>query len=297
VDLRDQVRLSQVSAITRDGIEVRLPVSVSFRVNRGNGVVGLRRPWPYRHQKDVLQALFAEEVDPTGRSPLDAHTAHPWEELPARVAAHRLEQAISFYSLDQLCSGLTDGPRASAPEAAEAELLKTHRAVETALDLPAEADLGDPLARTTIGALVLRAVRLLLERRGFEICGGGIEGPIQPLNRQVTEQRVEVWKSRFITKVMDWQSAIERRRATRLEKMRGDAREALLTPMLEETGRQLQAMEGRRERAEVAFHLLTQLIDMAQNPDIGQMLPESALPALENLHEQMALEMGPGEEP
>ncbi len=95
VDLRDQTRSVTVSAITRDGIEVRVPISSAFRIQRGSRQISLGTPWPYRAQRDVLQALFAEEVDPSGRGPLDAHTAHPWEDPPIKLSAHKLEQAVA----------------------------------------------------------------------------------------------------------------------------------------------------------------------------------------------------------
>ena len=292
VDLRNQVRGARINAITRDGIEVQAAVSSMFGISRGHSDVRLGKPWPYRNQRDVLQALFAEEVDPTGRSPLDAHLAHPWEDLPTSIAAHKLEQAASFYSLDQLYGGITDDELAETEGDPQAELMKTHRKLETALGLPPAPNLGDSLTRSTISQLVLRTVRQALESRGFEVQDGGVSGAILPLSRGVTEQRVEAWKSRFIAKVMDWEAAVERKRFAALGKIRQDAGEKLLTQMIEEVSQRLQATDDDTQRDVVAYYMLSSLMEIAGNPEVRRMLPESALPVLEDLYQQVSERAG-----
>ncbi|MGC9520810.1 MAG: hypothetical protein ACP5HG_02880 [Anaerolineae bacterium] len=288
VDLRDQLRTTTVNAITRDGIEVRAPLTLLFRTKRGYKDIALGEPWPYRNQRDVLQAVFAEEVDPTGRGPLDAHSANPWEELPVKIASHRLEQVISFYSLDQLYLGRVDDGSLQTDDDLQADLRETHRRVERALGLHEAAEIQDPLTRLTISKLVLRAVRQVVGPKGFDVHGGGIDGPIQPLRRTVTEQRVEAWKSRFIAKVMDWHASVERRRFADLGRIRQGAREKFLAKMVEETSRKLEVAEELNQRDFVAYHLLSNLIEIAKSPDVARLLPESALPALQQLHRQMA---------
>jgi hypothetical protein len=287
IDLRNQMRTTRISAITRDGIEVQVPVSSSFRVNRGYGEIILDESWPYRHQRDIFGVAFSEEVDPTGKSPLEANTAYPWGDLPLRITAHKTEQAISFYSLDQLYDGITDPVGALDEGDPEFQLLKTHRQVEEALGLPKAEGLGDPLTRTTIGKLVQRAVRQELEPRGFEILGGGIEDKIAPLNQDVTAKRVEAWKSRFILKVMDWQANVQRRRFARFEELRQSARDTMLDSMIKEIQKYVGAADEGAWRDYVAYHLLDDLIRMARNPDVQEMLPESALPTLEGIYAQV----------
>ncbi len=52
-----------------------------FRVNRGNRDVQLGEAWPFRSQGDVLQALFAEEVDPPGIA-----SSTPIWPIPGRIS-------------------------------------------------------------------------------------------------------------------------------------------------------------------------------------------------------------------
>ncbi len=290
VDLRDQSRSARITTLTRDGIEIRASVAATFRVNRGNRDVQLGEAWPFRSQGDVLQALFAEEVDPAGHSLVDAHMAHPWEDLPVKIAAHKLEQAISYYSLDQLYGGAASGVETehAAGVNGHIELLKTHRRVESALGLEVAADMGDSLTRLTISRLALRAVRKALEPRGFDIDDVGISGSIEPLSHGVTEQRVEAWKSRFVAKVVDWQAELERKRALAQSKIRQEAREKLLSEMIEEASRRLIATDSDAQRDFIAYTMLSSLIRMAANPEVQHMLPESALPTLEHLYEQVS---------
>ena len=297
VDLRDQTRSSTVSAITRDGIEVRVPISSAFRIQRGSRQVSLGAPWPYRAQRDVLQVLFAEEVDPSGRSALDAHTAYPWEDLPIKLSAHKLEQAVSFYSLDQLYDGIVDAKAARVPRDPQNELLKTHRLVETSLGLSRDRQLGDRLCRQTIGKTVRRSVQQALAPRGFEIAGGGVGSPIEPVSRTITEQRVEAWKSRFITKVMDWQESIERKRAAALGKIRQEADSKMISGLIAEISKRLKDVDGAAKRELVAYHVLDRLIGMARSSEVRRMLPESALPALEKVFEKIERDADVGENP
>ena len=297
VDLRDQTRSATVSAITRDGIEVRVPISAAFRIQRGSRQISLGVPWPYRAQRDVLQALFAEEVDPSGRSPVDAHTAHPWEDLPIKLSAHKLEQAVSFYSLDQLYGGITDAKAARVPRDPQYELLKTHRFVETSLGLSKDRQLGDRLCRQTIGKTVRRSVQQALAPRGLEIAGGGVSGSIEPVSRAITEQRVEAWKSRFMAKVMDWQESIERKRVAALGKMRQDADSKMTSGLIAEMSKRLKDVDGAAKRELVAYHVLDRLIGMARSSEVQRMLPESALPALEKVFKNIERDAGGGENP
>lgn len=289
VDLRDQFRSASITMLTRDGIETRASISATFRVNRGNRDVLLGEAWPFRNQGDVLQALLAEEVDPVEHSLVDAHMAHPWEDLPMKIAAHKLEQAIPYYSLDQLNGGAESVVETECAVGVNShiELLKTHRRLESALGLGVATDMGDSLTRLTISRLVLRATRLALEPRGFNIDDVSISSSIEPLSYSVTEQRVEAWKSRFVAKVVDWQAELERKRALAQSKIRQEVREKLLSEMIEEASRRSIATDSDAQRDFIAYTMLSSLIRMAAHPEVQHMLPESALSTLARLYEQV----------
>lgn len=275
VDLRNQIRMTKVNAITRDGIHVRVPISCRFRIQPGHQSPTPGQPWPYRHQRDVFNAVFSEEVDPSGTTPLEAHMAQPWEELPLRLASHKVRQVIAYYSLNQLYE---DGR--------QPELVAIHQAVQTALGLPPDPDdrpLGDSLTRVTIGKLVTRAVREELGKRGFEIIGGGIGNKIEPLNPGVTQKRVEAWKAQWSTQVMAWQAELQTRRIRDFSRIRRGAYEKLIANMAERLQETLQqAPDGFRANL-MAYQLVNHLIQIARTPQAQEMLPESALNTLTQL--------------
>lgn len=290
IDLRNQIRTTRINAITRDGIEVQAPIGSLFRINQGNQEVTLGEPWPYHNYRDIFQAAYAEPVDPSGLNPLDPRKAEPWEDLPLIIAKHKLEQAMAFYSLDQLYDGITDQATAHSPGSPQAKLLTTHRRAEEALHLPPTDDLGDPLTRTTIGKLVRRAVQQALEPQGFDIHGGGVGNKIVPTNPQVTNQRVEAWKSRFIAKVMDWDASVQRKRFKALGKIQQDTRRALLTSIIEDVAEALEGKKPEQRANFVVYHLLDSLIRIARRTDVGSMLPKTALPTLEKLYKRAMVE-------
>ncbi len=100
----------------------------------------------------------------------------------------------------------------------------------------------------------------------------GISGSIEPLSHGVTEQRVEAWKSRFVAKVVDWQAELERKRALAQSKIRQEAREKLLSEMIEEASRRLIATDSDAQRDFIAYTMLSSLIRMAANPEVQHML-------------------------
>ncbi len=287
VDLRNQFRSTRVNAITRDGIEVSVPISTLFRIRRGPEKVPRLGSWPYRTQRDVLEAVLGEEVDPSGRSPLDAPSARPWEDLPIKVATHAVERAISFYTLDQIYQGPWD-PQTSQVEATRAaELGAIHREVASALELSQEVALDDPLTRVTIGRMVRRKVHRALARSGYEILGGGVGNVIEPLNPGVTEQRVDVWKSRLDLQVQAWRADLELQRALDLDKVEQATRERLLETWIEAVCGELETADDVTRRNFVAYQMLGSLLSIARKPDVQRMLPRSAVPTLQRLLDQM----------
>lgn len=297
VDLRNQVRSTWVNAMTRDGILVRAPISSLFRINRGEGEVRLGEPWPYDSGDDVLRVIEAQEVDPGGRNPAEAQAARPWEDLPLAVASHKLKQAISFYSLDQLYQGIEDLEIAKSKGLKdELALLQRHTELQSSFGLRPVQDVADPLVRTTLGKLIRRAVRQALAPLGFDIHGGGIGNKIVPLHREVINQRVIEWKSRFVAKVMDWQAELQSKRVRKTDQTKQLGRETVINAMISDTFEQMAQIESAEQKQVdhqmVAYELLTNLISVAHDPEVQKMLPASTLPTLEDLIHQVEAETG-----
>jgi hypothetical protein len=269
IDLRNQIRLTRVDARTQDGIEVNLPISSLFRIDPGYKTITLedlenQESWPYRNQRDIYQIVFYEEVDPTGKTPLEAHQARPWDDIPLKAAINRVKQVIPEYSLEQLYS--------IVPESGTIDPVTGKIIPET----------GN-LTRTAIGAAVRETVKATVEPLGFQILGGGIGNKITPTNPDVIKQRVETWKASWISKVMDWETDAQIQNLKDFSRIRSDARVELLSQILEQTSMKLEDRENASRY--VAYHLLENLLHLARNSQVKELLPETALPTLTQLQQ------------
>jgi hypothetical protein len=269
IDLRNQIRVARIDARTKDGIEVNLPISSLFRIDPGYKTITIeglanQEPWPYRNQRDIYQIVFYEEVDPTGKTPLEAHQVRPWDDIPLKAAINRVKQVIPEYSLEELYSVV--------PESGTIDPVSGKLIPET----------GN-LTRTTIGLAVRETVKAAVEPLGFQILGGGVGNKIVPTNPDVVKQRVETWKASWMSKVMDWETEAQIRNLKDLSRIRSDARVELLSQILQQTSMRLEDKENASRY--VAHHLLENLLHLARNSQVKELLPETALPALTQLQE------------
>ena len=113
----DQVqdRRKQVSALTRDGIEVIPNISISFRVNTGfpkerqpgsrfGYRTGVRRSDRYNEEKDkeaIRKAILAEGINPNA-VPDSPRRRVAWNELPAALAVDVWREYAAKFTLDEL---------------------------------------------------------------------------------------------------------------------------------------------------------------------------------------------------
>ena len=113
----DQVqdRRKQVSALTRDGIEVIPNISISFRVNTGfpkerqpgsrfGYRTGVRRSDRYNEEKDkeaIRKAILAEGINPNAVADSPRRRV-AWNELPAALAVDVWREYAAKFTLDEL---------------------------------------------------------------------------------------------------------------------------------------------------------------------------------------------------
>jgi hypothetical protein len=271
IDLRNQKRSMNVTAVTRDGIEVNVPLSFSFRIDSGPRRPRQRNPWPI-HRRDVYQAVFAEVVDPDGKTPLDTHLTHPWEDLPLKIATYKLKQAIGFYSLLQLYEDSTTP-----------EMRVIHQRAATALEVNLPENIGHKLTRTIIGELVLESVRQMLKPHGFFIYAGGVENSIVPFSKELTRQRVEAWKTRWISKVMHWQAEVQANSIEAITQTDGGTALDFIDALIDETYHITQSDAVAFSKEALANSLVSKLLDLARIPEVASLLPDSVVPTLVRL--------------
>ena len=254
LDLRQQIRKMELQAITRDGIKVNLQVSIVFQIQPGHHTLHFGRPWPYTRDA-AWRIVFAAEVNPKGRTPLDAHLSHPWSDIPLEVAQSIIQQTIINYTLDELYGAhdQTIPPRQAISEHTRARLAEQ------------------------------------LEPKGFHIASCAI-GIITPVDPAVTEQRIRTWKARWVRQLVTWQGAAQARRFEHFATIQNRARIDLLSRFIEATHAAIQQSEQNTAWNLVAYNLLENMERLAQEPEIQNYLPETALPALEELRRRVTQE-------
>ena len=130
----DQVqdRRKQVSALTRDGIEVIPNISISFRVNTGfpkerqpgsrfGYRTGVRRSDRYNEEKDkeaIRKAILAEGINPNAVADSPRRRV-AWNELPAALAVDVWREYVAKFTLDELFQPTQLVPPALPPSIAQ----------------------------------------------------------------------------------------------------------------------------------------------------------------------------------
>jgi regulator of protease activity HflC (stomatin/prohibitin superfamily) len=95
LDLREHdQRIPDIALVTRDGIEVRADVNISYRISQGSEPPTRARPYPY----DEL-AVKTAAYDQTVVAP---HTVTNWESTPLNVTRGELKKIIAKLSLDEI---------------------------------------------------------------------------------------------------------------------------------------------------------------------------------------------------
>ncbi|NBD35245.1 MAG: hypothetical protein GVY30_04510 [Chloroflexi bacterium] len=249
VDLLQQLRAERVEALTRDGIKVNLPISSIFRINPGERVPALGHKWPYR-SSEAYKAVFAAEVNPAGKTPLDAHQPLPWEDLPLTVAKHYVKQEVARYNLDDLYA------------------------------------MGEQLPRGAIGGEVKRRVKEEIEPKGIHIDGGGVGNKIIPVDEDVVKQRIEAWKARWISDMMKKNGKIMAQRQKQFGRVRGQMLMELTQGLFEES-KKFNDLNPKEARTLVTVRLLETLDHVARSPDVKALLPESVTMTIEQAHRQI----------
>jgi hypothetical protein len=95
LDLRQQARaIDELALTTKDGIEIKVGVSISYRVSTGGEPATRAKPFPY-DEEAVRLAAYAETVM------ADDETSN-WEAIPAEIVKQKLTKIIAKYYLNDL---------------------------------------------------------------------------------------------------------------------------------------------------------------------------------------------------
>ena len=169
-----QNRRKQVSALTRDGIEVIPDISVMFRVNTGfpaEGAPGSR--FGYRtgntraakkleaeDQEAIRKAVMGEGINPN-IDPEKAQHRVAWNRLPAMLAADLWREYVGKFTLDELFKATQEATYSPAKpvQAVEEEIDPLSQSLQTDANLRSEGSMVGMLRE--INKLMSRAIKSL----------------------------------------------------------------------------------------------------------------------------------------
>lgn len=174
-----QDRRKQVSALTRDGIEVVPQISVSFRVNTGfpkegqpgsrfGYRTGVRRKDRLDEEKDkeaIRRAILAEGVNPNAMESERRRVA--WNQLPAALAVDVWREYAAKFTLDELFQPTQIVPPSPvlSPQPTEDEIDPLSQPIQVSAD---RNSLEDSLARLVreLNMMMSRGIDFLEGKKG-----------------------------------------------------------------------------------------------------------------------------------
>ena len=101
VDLRPQSRGGEMTAMTKDGIEITVPYFVGFQIDTGGREPTSEDPWPFSEEA-VLRAVFrSKQVSSTGAS--------QWHERVPGVVSGNVREMVASHYLEDFFKPEEDG--------------------------------------------------------------------------------------------------------------------------------------------------------------------------------------------
>jgi regulator of protease activity HflC (stomatin/prohibitin superfamily) len=161
VDLRPQLHVFTVEALTSDGIQVQAEVYVPFQIARGGQKPELGQPFPFRRGA-IYEAVFKEPVEPSPVGPPAESQAWTAGLIPT-VATRALQDILSQYALDELCA-----PKNPA---------------------------GIP--RNPITEALRIRVKDEIKPYGVEVLGAAIDN-LKPVNDRISKRRIDTWRTEWV---------------------------------------------------------------------------------------------------
>ncbi len=205
VDLRPQLRNVVVEAETKDGIQVKVPVSMPHRIFADGQGIELGKPYPYKEEM-ILKAVFENTTmahtwqrNNEGKIVENIHTT-PWYDLVYMKGPAILKELISQYTCDELL------PHGATPETVA-------------------------VPRAEIGNAFAARMKEAMAPYGIEILGGGAGNIDVP--EHVTAQRIKNWEAGWEKKIEIAVGEAEARVAAQMQKVQQEVQTELLKDLVE----------------------------------------------------------------
>ena len=188
IDLRGQLLAFMVNARTKDGIAIKAPTAVPFRIDAGRQKAGLGTGFPY-YDNAVFKAIHAQPAkhEDASQSP---QARQEWYDLPREIAERVVRDAVSHYNFDELYD-----PQVQA--------------------------------RAEIGKRLAKELDEEFEKWGLHRIGSGV-GNLEPQSSQAQSKRVAGWQSGWQRKIRLKKAQKEHEKRQRIDRVIAEARKDLI---------------------------------------------------------------------
>lgn len=252
LDLRPQRRDFEVEALTKDGINITVRASASFRIDAGHRQPRLGEHLPFR-KSAAFKALYAQRVEHhSGESGSGSVKQCRWDSLPSSFGRRILQDIISGYTFDGLY-GLYQAT-GQVPREAIAQAFCSQLAGE-------------------------------LKSVGIQLMEGSI-GNLEPSDPHVYLERARNWQSEWQRKIMLEQAEGQAEWLRLVESARAEAQAELVMDL----GRRLKRLNASREELRperILNQLLNTLEGLAGKPRTKGVLPPETKQAMTEIREDL----------
>jgi regulator of protease activity HflC (stomatin/prohibitin superfamily) len=193
VDLRPQSRSKLVHTLTRDGIPVKVNVSVTAQIDRR----GAEGDWLYPFDPEaVFAAIQTQGVGPEGE---EKEQELGWDQIVVERAADLAQDAIARTLLDRLLESEEEG--------------------------------GDPPFKT-LAEEVKKGLVTAMVPHGIEVLGVGL-GTTEVEDEEVLKQRVESWRASWERRRLEREAQGDAEATRLIEEARADAQRQMIAAISE----------------------------------------------------------------
>ena len=248
IDLRFQVRVFQIEALTSDGIRVRVLAQVPFRIDAGDAWPGLGRSFPFR-KSAVFKAIQRQPVErsqePRDGKIVEIKQRRDWDEMVSIVASRILRRIIGEYSFDDLC----------APYQPQ----------------------RDP--RREMTAKFRYQLKEESGTMGIQVLGGSL-GNLLPVDDKLLQQRIANWQAEWDRRIAAEVGKGEADYIRMVESARAQAQAEMIRTVSEGFERAGGVDENVATEV-IALRFIEALERMIKNPGVQETIPVSAHESLE----------------
>jgi SPFH domain / Band 7 family len=250
IDLRVQVRVFDVEALTKDGLRIKVRISVPFRIQAGSQWPELNTSFPFR-KSAVFNAVRRQPVEHSHETlqgkTVEIRQRRSWDEVVSIAATQVIRRIISTYSFDELC--------------APYELQR------------------DP--RKEIVDKLQRQVKEELEPVGIQVIGGGVSN-LLPVDNRLLQQRMDNWQAEWTRRTAIEMGKADAEYIRMIESARAQAQAEMIRTIsegLERAG----AVDTTISNEVIALRFVEALEKMIASPAVQRALPASTVQAVETI--------------